>query len=66
MANLVASSTLSTHLVGGEIDFQALERIAIAELEENRIHGAAIAIVLGDKLAFAKGFGVANVETFPH
>lgn len=63
IANLVVYSSLSTHLVGGEIDFQALERIAMDELQENRIPGAAVAIVLGDKLAFAKGFGVANVET---
>jgi CubicO group peptidase (beta-lactamase class C family) len=44
-------------------DFAEVERIATAELKEQRIPGCALAIVSGDRIVFAKGLGVANVET---
>lgn len=43
--------------------FSALEQTALAELKETNTPGAAIAIVSGDRIVFAKGFGMANVET---
>lgn len=45
------------------LDFAPLEALTQAELKRNNVPGAAIAIVVEGKLAFAKGFGVANVET---
>lgn len=44
-------------------DFAALEATALAEMRETRTPGAAIAVVSGDRVVFAKGFGVASVET---
>ncbi len=44
-------------------DFSELEKIIVEELKEKHLQGVAIAIVSGDKIVFAKGFGTANVET---
>jgi CubicO group peptidase (beta-lactamase class C family) len=44
-------------------DFAKLERIVMAELAETNTPGAALGIVSGDRLIYAKGFGVSNIET---
>jgi CubicO group peptidase (beta-lactamase class C family) len=44
-------------------DFGKLERVARAELKETHTPGAAVAIISGDRVVFAKGFGVASAET---
>jgi CubicO group peptidase (beta-lactamase class C family) len=44
-------------------DFSALEATLAAELAEKKGVGAAIAIVRGNEIVFAKGFGLANVES---
>ncbi len=46
-----------------KVDFSDLEKVALAELKETNTPGAAIAIVRGDQVIFAKGLGVASVET---
>jgi CubicO group peptidase (beta-lactamase class C family) len=43
--------------------FAQIEKAALDELKQANIPGAALAIVSGDKIVFAKGFGVASVET---
>ena len=43
-------------------DFGELEKVALAELAETNTPGAAVGVVSGDRLVFAKGFGVSNVE----
>jgi CubicO group peptidase (beta-lactamase class C family) len=45
------------------VDFSQLEKVTLAELKETNTPGAAVAVVSGDHLVFAKGFGVANIET---
>jgi CubicO group peptidase (beta-lactamase class C family) len=45
------------------VDFTQLEKVALQELKETNTPGAAVAVVSGDRLVFAKGFGVANIET---
>ena len=45
------------------VDFTQLEKVALEELKESNTPGAAVAVVSGDRLVFAKGFGVANIET---
>jgi CubicO group peptidase (beta-lactamase class C family) len=45
------------------VDFAKLEKVALEELKRTNTPGAAVAVVSGDRLVFAKGFGVANVET---
>lgn len=44
-------------------DFAPLERAVLEELQQTRTPGAAVAVVLGDRVIFAKGFGIANIET---
>src|SRR5262245_45734006 len=44
-------------------DVSELENVVLAELTETNIPGAAIGIVSGERLVFAKGFGVSNIET---
>ena len=46
-----------------EIDFSDLEKVALEELKETNTPGAAVAIVSGDDIVLAKGFGVSNMET---
>ncbi|HEX8247450.1 MAG TPA: serine hydrolase [Pyrinomonadaceae bacterium] len=45
------------------IDFKKLESVVNAELAETNTPGAALAVVQGERVVFAKGFGAANVET---
>jgi CubicO group peptidase (beta-lactamase class C family) len=45
------------------IEWNELESTALAELRATRTPGAAVAVVMGDSVVFAKGFGTASVET---
>jgi CubicO group peptidase (beta-lactamase class C family) len=45
------------------VNFTQLEKVALEELKETNTPGAAVVVVVGDRLVFAKGFGVANIET---
>jgi CubicO group peptidase (beta-lactamase class C family) len=47
----------------GDADFNELEKVAFQELQDRRTPGAAIAVIKGDQVIYAKGFGVASVET---
>lgn len=44
-------------------DYRDLEKVVLDELKETNTPGAAVAIVRGDRVIYAKGFGVSNVET---
>lgn len=44
-------------------DFASLEEAVRQDLAATRVPGVAVAVVSGDRVVFAKGFGVANVET---
>jgi CubicO group peptidase (beta-lactamase class C family) len=57
---LVARTTLAQH--SGR-DFRELEKVVLGELKETNTPGASVAIVSGDRILFAKGFGVSCVET---
>jgi CubicO group peptidase (beta-lactamase class C family) len=45
------------------VDYAELEKVMQGELKTTNTPGATIAIVSGDRIIYAKGFGVANVET---
>lgn len=45
------------------VDFTSLDSVVLRELADQRCPGAAIAIVHGNRLAYAKGYGVANIDT---
>jgi CubicO group peptidase (beta-lactamase class C family) len=44
-------------------DYSALEKTIQAELADTRTPGAAVAIVSGNRIVFARGFGTSNSET---
>lgn len=44
-------------------DFSPLEETVRQEMQKAQAPGAAIAIVLGDRVVYSRGFGVASVET---
>lgn len=44
-------------------DFHELEKEAVEELKETGAPGTAVAVVIGEKVVFWKGFGEANLET---
>lgn len=45
------------------LDFSPLERVVADELRNTGTPGGAIAVVLGDRVVYSRGFGIANVET---
>ena len=53
----------ATAAQAGAADFRRLERAVAAALKETKVPGAAVAVVSGDRVVFAKGFGVADSET---
>ena len=44
-------------------DLGGIDRAALEELDATHTPGAAVAVVVGDRVVYAKGFGVASVET---
>lgn len=44
-------------------DFSRIESVIRKEMQETQAPGAAIAIVMGDRVVYTRGFGVASVET---
>lgn len=47
----------------GDNDFVELEKVILQELKDTGTPGAAVAIIKDGRLIFAKGFGVASIET---
>jgi CubicO group peptidase (beta-lactamase class C family) len=45
------------------VDYTELEKVIREELKATSTPGAALAIVSGDRVVYAKGFGVSNIET---
>ncbi|HEX4592723.1 MAG TPA: serine hydrolase domain-containing protein, partial [Bryobacteraceae bacterium] len=46
-----------------QLDPAAIERVALDELRSSKTPGAAVAVVMGDRVVFSHGYGVASVET---
>ena len=44
-------------------DFRGLEKVVQEAMKETRTPGAAVAVVRGGRVVFAKGFGVGSAET---
>ena len=56
----LAAPAFAQHPAG---DFREFEKTVSSEMAETNTPGAAVAIVRGDHVVYAKGFGVSNVET---
>ncbi len=54
---------IAIHAQTKTLDYVELERIIEAELKTNKTPGAAVAIVVGDKIVYAKGFGLTSAES---
>jgi CubicO group peptidase (beta-lactamase class C family) len=46
-----------------QLDPAAIERVALEELRSSKTPGAAVSVVLGDRVVFSHGYGVASVES---
>jgi hypothetical protein len=44
-------------------NWEVLEKVALDEMQANQIPGAAIAVVLGDKVVYSKGLGVSSIKS---
>ena len=45
------------------LDPASIERVALEELQSTKTPGAAVAVVVGDRVIFSHGYGVSSVET---
>jgi len=59
--SLAAATPIASAQPGSR--FKDVERVAIEELRATNTPGAAVAVVENGRLVFARGFGVANIET---
>jgi CubicO group peptidase (beta-lactamase class C family) len=46
-----------------QLDPAVIEKVALEELRSSKTPGAAVAVVMGDRVIFSRGYGVASVET---
>src|SRR5688572_26963363 len=46
-----------------QIDFAELDKVALEELKQRHTPGAAVAVIKDGQVIYAKGYGVASVET---
>ena len=60
---LLVQTRLTAQTSNTSFDFSAVEATAQKEMHDTQTPGAAIAVVLGDRVIYSRGFGVANVET---
>jgi CubicO group peptidase (beta-lactamase class C family) len=65
LAPICASAQEKSHVTSEQVThaIQELEKLAEKQIRENAVPGLAIAILFQDKTAFAKGFGVRDVNT---
>lgn len=62
----IMSAVLALSSAGAQtkaVDFGALDETVNAELKERRTPGAGVAVVVGDRVVYAKGYGVQSVES---
>ncbi|HEX8189577.1 MAG TPA: serine hydrolase domain-containing protein [Pyrinomonadaceae bacterium] len=60
---LLASAAESALAQRARGDYRELEAVVLRELKETNTPGAAVAVVSGGRVVYARGFGVASVET---
>ncbi|WP_439628501.1 serine hydrolase domain-containing protein [Gemmata sp.] len=59
---LLAAPAVHGQAAPKEVDFTPLEAVAKKELVDSAVPGAVVVIVQGDRVVYAKGFGVTSVE----
>jgi len=65
LAPLCAHAQEKNHVAPEQMDkaIREIEKLAQKQIQENALPGLAIAVVFQDKTAYAKGFGVRDVNT---
>jgi len=68
LAPFCATAQEKNHVTSEQVTraIQELEQLAEKQIRENALPGLAIAVVFQDKIAYAKGFGVRDVNTKAH
>jgi CubicO group peptidase (beta-lactamase class C family) len=61
--SLIAFSHSPALAQRGPIDFAELDKVALEELKQRNTPGAAIAAIKNGQVIYAKGYGVASIET---
>jgi CubicO group peptidase (beta-lactamase class C family) len=59
----LGAASASARQTPKQVNFEELERVVREELTETKTPGAAVAVISGGRVVFAKGFGAGNVET---
>jgi CubicO group peptidase (beta-lactamase class C family) len=60
---IIAFSTSPAFAQQKQIDFAELDKVALEELKQRNTPGAAVAVIKDGQVIYAKGYGVASVET---
>ena len=65
LAPLCAAPAQESHVTSEQVTraVQQLEKLAQQKIQENAVPGLAIAVVFQDKVVYAKGFGLRDVNT---
>jgi CubicO group peptidase (beta-lactamase class C family) len=63
LAGIAAAFAICCAAASTGIDPASIERVALEELAATKTPGAAVAVVLGDRVVFSHGYGVASVDT---
>jgi CubicO group peptidase (beta-lactamase class C family) len=65
LAPICVNAQQKSHVTSEQVDkaIRDVEKLAQKEIQENALPGIAIAVVFQDKLVYAKGFGVRDVNT---
>src|SRR6266540_434213 len=65
LAAFSAHAQEKSHMTSAQVDnaIREVEKLAQKQIQENALPGLAIAVVFQDKIAYAKGFGVRDVNT---
>jgi CubicO group peptidase (beta-lactamase class C family) len=63
LAGLAAAFAISCSAASTGIDPASIERVALEELAASKTPGAAVAVVLGDRVIFSHGYGMSSVDT---
>ena len=60
---IIAFSNSTAFARQKQIDFAELDKVALEELKQRHTPGAAVAVIKDGQVIYAKGYGVASVET---
>jgi CubicO group peptidase (beta-lactamase class C family) len=63
LLGLLSLTASAKPVTPADVDYRVLDKLVADELKEKHTPGAVVAVVSGDRVVYAKAFGMANVET---